>query len=134
MTRIAMSVAVPLALAALVASPAALARSGTARVTNVSVTAGQPSEFGFKLSTNTVKSGIIVFNVTNKGHLPHTFKLCSGRNQPLANSCVGRSTRQINPGQSTTLRATVTLKGTYEYLCTLPGHAAGGMKGLLKVT
>ena len=24
--------------------------------------------------------------------------------------------------------------GTYEYLCTIPGHAAGGMKGLLKVT
>jgi uncharacterized cupredoxin-like copper-binding protein len=24
--------------------------------------------------------------------------------------------------------------GTYEYLCTIPGHAAGGMRGLLTVT
>jgi uncharacterized cupredoxin-like copper-binding protein len=24
--------------------------------------------------------------------------------------------------------------GTYEYLCTVPGHAAGGMKGLIKVS
>ena len=134
MTRIALSVAAPLAVAALVASPAALARTGAARVTNVNVIAGQPSEFGFKLSTKSAPSGIIVFKVTNSGHLPHTFKLCSGRNKPLANSCTGRSTNQINPGQSSTLRVSVVLKGTYEYLCTLPGHAAGGMKGLLKVT
>ena len=38
-----------------------------------------------------------------------------------------------NAGQLS-LRVTVLLKGTYEYLCTVPGHAAGGMKGLLKVT
>ena len=28
---------------------------------------------------------------------------------------------------------TFTAPGTYEYLCTVPGHAAGGMKGLLTV-
>jgi uncharacterized cupredoxin-like copper-binding protein len=134
MTRIALSVAVSLAVAALVASPAALARPATARVTNVNVVAGSPTEFSFKLSTKTVSSGIIVFKVSNSGHLPHTFKLCSGRNKPLANSCVGRSTNQISPGQSSTLRVSVVLKGSYEYLCTLPGHAAAGMKGLLKVT
>jgi uncharacterized cupredoxin-like copper-binding protein len=60
--------------------------------------------------------------------------MCSGRNKPLANTCTGRSTSQITPGQSATLRVSILLKGTYEYLCTLPGHAAGGMKGLLTVT
>jgi uncharacterized cupredoxin-like copper-binding protein len=33
-----------------------------------------------------------------------------------------------------TLKVTVSKPGNYEYLCTVPGHAAGGMKGTLKVT
>jgi uncharacterized cupredoxin-like copper-binding protein len=133
MLRIPVLVAAFAAFAALVVAPA-LARPGAATVTNVTVTAGQPTEFGFVLSSKTPKSGIIVFKVTNKGNVPHDFQLCSGRNKPLANSCAGRSAKMISPGQSDTLRVTVTLKGTYEYLCTVPGHAAAGMKGLLKVT
>ena len=135
MTRIPLRVAVGLAVAALVVAPSATGRSGGAKLlTNVTVTAGKPSEFHFIVSPSTVKRGVIVFKITNKGALPHTFKLCSARNKPLANSCSGRTSGQISPGQTGTLRVTVLLKGTYEYLCTLPGHAAGGMKGLLKVT
>ena len=135
MTRIPLRVVVGLAVAALVVSPSAIARSGGAKLlTTVTVTAGKPTEFHFIVSPSTAKRGVIVFKITNKGALPHTFSLCSARNKPLANSCTGRSTNQINPGQSSTLRVSVVLKGTYEYLCTLPGHAAGGMKGLLKVT
>jgi uncharacterized cupredoxin-like copper-binding protein len=123
-----------LVIAAIAGSPA-LARPGAAAVTNVTVTAGKPGPFSFTLSTKTVTSGVIVFKVTNKGTgLSHNFRLCSGRNKPLANSCTGRTTKMLSPGQSDTLRVTVTLKGTYEYLCTVPGHAAGGMKGLIKVT
>jgi len=133
-TRIPVFVSVPLAVVALVAAPASLARSGAMNVTNVNVIAGKPSEFGFKVSPSAVKRGVIVFKITNQGQLPHTFKMCSGRNKPLANSCTGRSTRQISPGQSTTLRVSILVKGAYEYLCTVPGHAAGGMKGILKVT
>jgi uncharacterized cupredoxin-like copper-binding protein len=40
----------------------------------------------------------------------------------------------ISPGQSNTLRIAILLKGSYEYLCTVPGHAASGMKGILEVT
>ena len=57
------------------------------------------------------------------------------RNRPLADSCdAGTGTRPISPGQSKTLRIGILLKGTYEYLCTVPGHAAAGMKGILTVT
>lgn len=129
-----MLVAAFLMIAAFIAVPAAVARPGAIKVTNVTVTAGKPAEFHFIVAPSTVKSGVIVFKITNKGALPHDFKLCSGRNKPLANSCTGRATRQISPGQSTTLRVSVLLKGAYEYLCTVPGHAAGGMKGFLKVT
>jgi uncharacterized cupredoxin-like copper-binding protein len=121
-------------VALLVGVPAALAHRSTAKATTVNVTAGQPTEFNFTLSTKSVKSGVITFKITNKGKLPHDFKLCSGRNKPLATSCTGRAVSQISPGQSATLRVVNVLAGTYEYLCTVPGHAAAGMKGLLKVT
>ena len=134
MTRTPIFVAAVLAATALVAVPTAIAQPRASQVSNVSVTAGKPAEFHFVVAPGTVKRGVIVFKITNKGVLPHDFKLCSKRNQPLANSCAGRATRLINPGQSATLRVSVLLKGAYEYLCTVSGHAAGGMKGFLKVT
>jgi uncharacterized cupredoxin-like copper-binding protein len=135
MTKSPLRLAISLAFAALVVPATALAHSGSKTlISNVTVTAGQPAEFHFIVAPTTVKHGIIVFKITNKGKLPHDFKLCSKASSSLANSCNGRSSGQINPGASGSMRVSVLLKGTYEYLCTLPGHAAGGMKGLLKVT
>lgn len=131
MSKVLLPLAACLAFGAL-AAPAALARP--ALLTTINVTAGKPTEFHFILSKSSAKRGIIVFKITNKGSISHDFKLCSKSSSSLANSCTGRSTKLINPGSSTTLRTTVALKGTYEYLCTVPGHAAGGMKGLLKVS
>jgi uncharacterized cupredoxin-like copper-binding protein len=135
MTRFSLLVTVCCGIAALAVSPGALAASrASALISNVTVTAGKPSELAFTVSPKSVKRGIIVFKITNRGVLSHDFKLCSKQGSTLANSCTGRSTAMISPGKSATLRVTVLLKGTYEYLCTVPGHAAGGMKGLLKVT
>jgi len=101
----------------------------------VTVTAGKPSEFGFKLSTKTVAHGAVTFTITNTGAIPHTFKLCSApAKTAAANTCSGKSTPQMNPGAKATLKVTIAKAGTYEYLCTIAGHAAGGMKGILKVT
>lgn len=132
MSKVPVFIVASLALGAL-AAPVALARP--ALVTTINVTAGKPTEFHFILSKSTAKHGIITFKITNKGQIPHDFKFCSKKTSSVAaNTCTGRATKLINPGQSTTLRVTVLLKGTYEYLCTVPGHAAGGMKGLFKVT
>jgi uncharacterized cupredoxin-like copper-binding protein len=135
MTRFSLLVTACLAVAALAVSPGALAglRASTL-LSNVTVTAGKPSEFKFTLSPSTAKRGIIVFKITNRGALTHDFKLCSKASSSLANSCTGRSSGMISPGKSATLRVSVLLKGAYEYLCTVPGHASFGMKGLLKVT
>ena len=81
-----MLVAASLAVAALAAAPAAIAQPRAIQVSNVTVTAGKPAEFHFIVAPGVVKSGLIVFKITNKGVLPHDFKLCSKRNQPLANS------------------------------------------------
>ena len=127
-------VGVAVLLAAFTWTVAAGAHSGTADATVVTVTAGKPGEFAFKLSTKTVKTGAVPFKVTNKGALAHTFKVCSSSKGGSANSCAGKGTASINPGKSATLKVTFSKKGSYEYLCTVPGHAAGGMKGDLKVT
>jgi uncharacterized cupredoxin-like copper-binding protein len=104
------------------------------RATTVTVTTGKPSEFGFRLSTKTFKHGSVTFKVTNGGQIPHDFKICASPKGGTANACPGKVTELLSPGSSATLTYTFKTKGTYEYLCTVPGHAAGGMKGDVKVT
>jgi uncharacterized cupredoxin-like copper-binding protein len=79
-------------------------------------------EFKFRLSKSTVRTGTVVFKVENKGKLEHDFKI-NGKKTPL-----------IKPGHSATLTVTFKKPGSYYYLCTVPGHAAAGMRGHLKVT
>jgi uncharacterized cupredoxin-like copper-binding protein len=95
-------------------SPAARSHSTAAAVT-VSAT-----EFHFKLSKTSVPHGTVTFTVKNAGKVGHDFKIG------------GKKTAVLKPGKSAKL--TVTLKaGKAAYLCTVPGHAAAGMKGTLTV-
>jgi uncharacterized cupredoxin-like copper-binding protein len=100
----------------------AVANRSTVRATTVSVTAGKPAEFRFTLSKKSAPAATVTFNVTNKGALPHDFKI-NGHKTPL-----------ISPGQTKSLKVTFKKKGSYPYLCTVTGHAAAGMKGIFKVT
>ena len=120
------------ALVAVLALP--VAAGASTHATTVKVTAGKPTEFGFQLSTKAFKHGSVTFKVTNSGALPHDFKVCASPKGGTANSCTGKVTKLLSPGQSVTLPYTFTKPGTYEYLCTVPGHAAAGMKGDLKVS
>ena len=130
------SIGAAAALASLAVLPATAATSSrTAVVQSVTVTVTKTTEFKFKLSKVALKRGIVSFKFTNGGNLPHDLKVCSSNKGNLkANTCTGRSTPLVSPGQSNTLRVTFLRAGTYEYLCTVPGHAAAGMKGLLKVS
>ncbi|MBV8066199.1 MAG: cupredoxin domain-containing protein [Actinobacteria bacterium] len=96
----------------------ALAAHSHASATSVKVVA---VEFKFTLTPSAVSTpGPVTFTLVNKGHVAHDFKIA------------GKTTALIQPGKSTKL--TVTLKaGKYPYLCTVPGHAAAGMKGTLTV-
>ena len=118
-----------IALFLLVASCAVLswalpagAHNTVAHATTVTVTAGKPSEFRFTLSLKKVRHGVVTFKVTNKGNLPHDFKIA------------GHKTALISPLQTKTLKVTFAKAGKYAYLCTVTGHAAAGMKGTLTVT
>ena len=112
-------------LVALVALAAAVAAFGgsaqQSATTTVAVTAGKPSELKFTLSKKTILKGTGVFKVTNKGAISHDFKIA------------GKKTPSLTAGKVATLRVIFTKAGKYPYLCTLPGHAAAGMKGVLVV-
>ena len=59
--------------------------------------------------------------MTNKGKLGHDFKVG------------GKKTVVLGAGKAATLRVTFTKAGKYPYVCTVVGHAAAGMKGVLVV-
>jgi hypothetical protein len=74
--------------------------------------------------------------VTNLGVAFHNFKVCTIPVPGPAgakNVCFGKGTPILKHGQSATLKLTFSLAGKYEFLCTVTGHAAAGMKGLLGV-
>jgi uncharacterized cupredoxin-like copper-binding protein len=79
------------------------------------------SEFKFVLSAKTAKRGLVVFRVTNVGKIKHDFEI------------KGRKTRMLSHGQTAVLRVTFVRKGHYAYKCTVPGHAAAGMKGVFTI-
>jgi uncharacterized cupredoxin-like copper-binding protein len=117
------------------ASSAAVQSAVAAKPTTIVVTAGKPSELAFKLSKfSNIPAGAVTFKVTNEGLAYHTFKICTTPVTSAAkNSCVGKETKLLKHGQSATLTVKLTKSGKYEYLCTVSGHAAAGMKGLIGI-
>jgi uncharacterized cupredoxin-like copper-binding protein len=107
--------AAALALAALV--PLAEARTRAPKAQTVTVTM---VEFKFTFGSK-VHAGKVTFRLVDKGKLAHDLKI-AGKKSPL-----------VKPGKTGTLVVTLK-KGKYPYLCTVKGHAAAGMKGVLTVT
>jgi plastocyanin len=122
---------------AAVKHPAAAKPRASSKVTVITVTAGKPSELAFKLSkTSMVPVGKVTFKVTNVGAAFHNFKVCTIPIPAAAgakNVCVGKGTPILKHGQSATLTVPFSLTGKYEFLCTVTGHAAAGMKGLIGI-
>jgi uncharacterized cupredoxin-like copper-binding protein len=130
-----LAVAAVAGVIALVAAIPAFAGSSSKKATSVKVAVTKVKEFAFALSPKSAPHGVITFTVTNGGNLPHDFQLCSKPSSSAsATSCTGKKTALISPGASGKLTVSVLKAGTYEYMCTVPGHAAAGMKGLFKVT
>ena len=92
---------------------------GVAKKATITVTA---TEFKFKLSKTSAPKGSVTFKVVNKGKTVHDFKIN------------GKKTPSIAPGKSASLTVKFTKTGKFAYLCTIPGHAAAGMKGNFTVS
>jgi uncharacterized cupredoxin-like copper-binding protein len=107
------------ALAVVQLSAARTERQSTAAATTIQVRGG---EFFFKLSAKSIaKPGKVTFVLKNVGHVQHDFKI-NGKRTPL-----------IGPGKTARLIVTFKKKAKYSYLCTVPGHAQAGMKGVFVV-
>jgi uncharacterized cupredoxin-like copper-binding protein len=79
-------------------------------------------EFRFTLSSKSVaKPGTVTFNFRNTGTVAHDFKI-DGKTTPL-----------VQPGRTAKLVVRFKKTGKFSYLCTVPGHAAAGMRGTFTV-
>jgi uncharacterized cupredoxin-like copper-binding protein len=78
-------------------------------------------DYTFVLSRSTVPVGRVRFTVVNQWSVPDDF-LIAGRRTPV-----------LKPGRSAVLTVPFTHAGTFLYRCSVPGHAALGMKGTLGV-
>lgn len=108
-------------LLAVAAAAALLVLPATAKTNKTIVTVKATNSLKFILSTKTVKAGAVTFKVTNTGSIPHDFKIA------------GKQTPMIGAHKTATLTAVLKKGKKYPYLCTVPGHAAAGMKGTIKV-
>jgi plastocyanin len=110
-----MAAVVALAVLVGIGASSVLASGSQTQVTTVRVSALDTLKF--TLTTKRAKAGTVKFIVTNKGALKHDFWIA------------GKKTRLLGKNQSQTITATIK-KGNNPYKCTVPGHAAAGMKGV----
>jgi uncharacterized cupredoxin-like copper-binding protein len=105
-------------------TPAGLASARThsparAAATPISV---RGKEFSFRLSKTSIpKPETVTFSFHNVGTMQHDFDIG------------GKKTRLIAPGKTAKLTVTFHKTGRFNYLCTVPGHAQAGMKGVFTV-
>lgn len=96
-----------------------------AQAQSVDVKAG---EWYFEPAQIAVQAGTVTFNLVNNGpDRPHTF----GIRNPSGGSDLVRS-GQVPVGRSVTIQTDLQ-SGTYEFYCSLPGHADRGQRGTLTV-
>ncbi len=104
----------------------------------VSITITGTDTFVFDPASLTLQEGQEV-NLTfeNGGALEHSWVLVSNRIDPVeatADDAVrGISTGTVDGGETNTIRFVAPAAGTYQIVCTIAGHAAGGMVGELTV-
>ena len=94
------------------------ARSSAARAPiNVTLT-----EMKFRFAKLAARRGTIVFRLSNKGVVRHDMRIA------------GKRSPRIAPGRTITWRVAIAKAGRYRVVCTLPGHAAAGMRATFRVT
>ncbi len=78
----------------------------------------------FEPATLTVKAGQpITLTFANSGQTVHDWTLTQFAAQPVKITAAG--------GQSASATFTLDRPGTYTFICSQPGHEAGGMKGTI---
>ncbi len=79
-------------------------------------------DFRIRLSRLVVPKGRVIFDVVNRGRVAHDLVFAQG----------GR-TRVLRPGGRQSVTVTFNRNGVYRFSCSVPGHRALGMAGILRV-
>jgi plastocyanin len=91
----------------------------------ISISADPKGALKYNTTKLSAKAGSDTFDFTNDAPIAHDFTIETSSGQKVA------ATPIFSGG---TKSVTATLKpGTYKFLCTVPSHAAAGMKGTLTV-
>jgi len=106
-------------IAALAIAGSAVIAASPAMAATTTINAKTTSGLMLTGMPKTLKPGNYIFKYTNTSGLDHNLKVGS-----VSTPTFAKGTKSI----------TVTLKkGTVPYICTVPGHSAGGMKGTITV-
>lgn len=81
-------------------------------------------EFSISPAMIDAKPGDITVSVTNLGTMEHNFSIKE----------LGQATKNIQPGETVTLKLSNVKAGNYTTYCSVPGHENSGMKGMLMVS
>jgi plastocyanin len=105
----------------------------------VSITVEAADTFQFSPPTLSVTAGGEVnLTLKNTGGLDHNFVLVGQNADPLtvteADALGGVNAGTVGAGGEKSFTFTAPTAGTYQYVCTVAGHAAGGMVGTLTTT
>jgi plastocyanin len=128
------TLALCLALAALVLALAACgggddegepSGNGGGEGTTLELVAGPGSELKFDKTSLEASAGEVTITMTNDGDLPH--------NVAIKGNGVDEKGEIVQNGGTSTVTATLEA-GEYTFYCSVPGHEAGGMTGMLTVT
>ncbi|MBP6016392.1 MAG: cupredoxin domain-containing protein [Candidatus Promineofilum sp.] len=112
----------------------------TAAPEPVSLTFAGLDEFRYDPETASVAAGApVTVTFNNQGALEHDWMLVAEGTDPTTvtadNALMPEAHSGVLPaGQSKTFTFTAPAAGTYQIVCTVPGHAAGGMVGTFTVT
>lgn len=80
----------------------------------------------FNTKTLIAQPGTVRITLLNTFPIGHNVAIRKGA------TVIGRGPIVVGPGKRSVVAATLT-RGTYTFYCSVPGHAAAGMKGVLKV-
>ena len=105
----------------------------------VSLTVEGLDTFQYDPATLSVPAGTeVMLTFKNSGGLDHNFILVSESTDVLsvteADALGGINAGTVAGGNETTFTFTAPAAGTYKYVCTIAGHAVGGMVGTLTTT
>jgi uncharacterized cupredoxin-like copper-binding protein len=106
-------------------APAAPAPAGAAKAATSTVNVSE-TEYKLTPSDPTVKKGEVTINAKNNGQVQHSIEVEGPGGEQRLNT-------PLNPGQSGTLKVSLTKPGKYTWYCPIDGHKNMGMKGEITV-